>query len=87
MLVLRKTKLYSLWKINCTLSEAAIVGRNFYQDISNYKRFDVSKLVHSSRKSCSSIPVWLNNCSKKQITPDDIIKQSMRTKIKSLRFG
>jgi hypothetical protein len=69
-----------------TLSEAEIVDRNFNQDISNYKRLDVSKLVHSSGKTCSSVPVWLNNNSEKLITSDDIIKHSMRTKIKSLRF-
>jgi hypothetical protein len=70
-----------------TLSEAEIVVQNFDKAISNYKRLDVSKLVHSSGKTCSSIPVWLNNISEKLITSDDIIQHSMRTKIKTLRFG
>ena len=70
-----------------TLSEAEIVDRNFNHDISNYKRLDISKLVHSFGKTCSSIPIRLNNNSVKQITTDDLIKHSMRTEIKSLRFG
>ena len=48
---------------------------------------DISEFIHTSGKTCSSIPVWVDNGSEKVITTADILVHSIRYEIKSLRFG
>ena len=75
-------------KIMGTLSAAEIVDSNFNRDVLNYKPLDIHKLIHSSGKTCSSTPMTAPGVHQpKEITTTDIMRHSLRTKVKTLKIG
>ena len=54
------------------LTEAEVTYIKFNKDIMDYKPLDVTKLLHSKGKTCSSVPVYVNSNTQKEITTDDI---------------
>ena len=69
------------------LTEAEVTDIKFNKDIMDYKPLDVTKLLHSKGKTCSSVPVYVNSNTQKEITTDDIRNHSIKTDIKSLKIG
>ena len=70
-----------------TLSEAEISDAKFNKEVLNYKRLDLTKLIHSTGKTCSSVPVCVNFDVGKVITTEDVRNHSIKSRIKTLQIG